>query len=90
MAPSVFCACLIKVDEALQNLVGFDFPKLKVGIVKIMLETVDFDDIKVLDGKYSNATLLWIADLRGCELLSKLSLAEERFVYRTLISLYKV
>lgn len=89
MGTSVFCAALIKVDEALQTLVGFDFPKLKIGVVKTMLDCCEFDDPFKLDGKYSNATLTWIAELRHEKPLIDFSLAAEKLVYRTLIALYK-
>lgn len=88
-SPAVFSACLIKVDEAIQTLVGFDFPKIKTGICKVMVECTEFDDWKKLDGKYSNATLLWIADLRSKEPLVNLSLEQERLVFKTLIQIYK-
>lgn len=90
MSPAVFSVALAKAHEELTKLVGFDFPKIKIGILKICLEAIEFDDWKQLDGKYSNATLYWIVELRKSEPFIDLSLAEERLVFKTLIQIYKV
>lgn len=89
LSPSVFALAICKVDEALQQIVGFDFPKIKISVCKVLLETTDFTDIKTLDGKYSNATLTWCYELRKSEPFVNLDLQDEKLVYQTLIKIYK-
>lgn len=89
MSVAVFCSALIKLQEELEKLVGYDFPKIMVGILKICIETTQFDDFNVLDGKYSNATLGWIAQLRNSDPFINLTLDQERLVFKTLQQILK-
>lgn len=89
LSPAIFAAGLIKVHEDLEKVVGFDFPKIKIAVLKILLETLETPDPLSLDGKYSNATITWCCNLREREPFVGMTTEEEKLIYQTLLKIYK-
>ena len=90
LSPAIFAAGLIKVHEDLEKVVGFDFPKIKIAVLKILLETLETPDPLSLDGKYSNATITWCCNLREREPFVGMTIEEEKLIYQTLLKIYKI
>lgn len=91
-----FCACLIKVDQTLQKFTEDEEERLillKMLVFATMIEAEDDDEIPPVHIRGFNALShdqhKMIIDLRNSQLLSSLSLLTEKFVYKTLIKVYK-
>lgn len=90
LSPAIFAAGLIKVHESLEEVVGFDFPKIKQAVLKVLIETCETPDpLSQLDGKYSNATITWCCHLREKEPFVGMTIEEEKLIYQTLSKIYK-
>lgn len=90
LSPAIFAAGLIKVHEDLEEVVGFDFPKIKQAVLKVLIETCETPDpLAALDGKYSNATITWCCNLREREPFVGMTAEEEKLIYQTLSKIYK-
>lgn len=103
MNPSIFSACILKLHEEFSKdnfaLLEGDFVEghkryLKLLEYATMIESEDALDLPgVVVRGFKNlpkATAKWIISIRNSELFSKLSLQEERFVYKTLRAIYAV